>query len=330
LFARLFAALRPSARLVLVGDPHQLVSVEAGAVLGDVVGDAGSVPLRTTARAAELAAVAPGDPTPTTDRCTRGTALRDGIALLTTPRRYSGAGPLDALARAVRGDDADAALEVLRGSSAIRFVEIDDEAAPTRLLRTELLPGARELIARAEAGDHLGALAVVERHRLLCAHREGPRGVGHWERQVLAWLRSEHRVAPRRDGHYPGQPLLVTANDPDNGLWNGDTGVVVAEADGLPVAWFATGAEPIRVPLSRLGEVRPLYAMTVHRGQGSQYHSVTVLLPPATSPLGTRETLYTAVTRAQQELLVIGSESAVRAAIANRAGRASGLRERLA
>jgi exodeoxyribonuclease V alpha subunit len=125
----------------------------------------------------------------------------------------------------------------------------------------------------------------------------------------------------------PGLPLIVTANDYENRLWNGDTGVVVRTPDG-PRAAFRRGAEADLVPLSRLSSVRPAHALTVHRSQGSQFEAVTVLLPPATSPLLTRELLYTAVTRASRSVRVVGSEEAVRAAVARQVVRASGLRRR--
>ncbi len=142
------------------------------------------------------------------------------------------------------------------------------------------------------------------------------------------WLVEELGVEPRRDGRYAGLPLIVTANDYDNGLYNGDTGVVVACGDDL-VACFDRAGDPYDVPLGRLSDVMPLHAMTVHRGQGSQFDNVTVLLPPAASPLGTRETLYTAITRAKEGVRVIGSEEAVRAAVRRPVARASGLRQRL-
>jgi len=132
-------------------------------------------------------------------------------------------------------------------------------------------------------------------------------------------------LEPRRDGRYDGQPLLVQSNDYDNKLWNGDVGIVVEDA-----AVFPDGAGVRMVPLGRLGDVRPMYAMTVHRAQGSQFPSVTVLLPPASSPLGSRETLYTAITRAETHLQIIGSAEAVAAAVGSRVQRASGLPERLA
>ena len=328
MFAKLLEALRPEARLVLVGDPDQLVSVEAGAVLFDVVGDG---PLRrTAARADALALVAPLDEQPGAAEESPGAGLRDGISLLTETRRYAGDGPIDQLARSIRVGDGDEVLRLLRrGDEAIDFVEVaDDEAVPVDLIQPRVSAVAKEVIAAASTGDASAALAALDRHRLLCAHRDGPRGVRHWEQQVRTWLQHEGIGSSRRDGRYAGEPLLVTSNDYDNKLWNGDTGVVVQEGEEL-VSYFSTGGPPTRVPLGRLGDVRPMYAMTVHRSQGSQFASVTVLLPPASSPLGRRETLYTAVTRAEKSVRVIGSAEAVLAAVAERVKRASGLRARL-
>jgi len=126
-----------------------------------------------------------------------------------------------------------------------------------------------------------------------------------------------------------GQPLLVTANDYDAQVFNGDTGIVVDGPQGM-VAAFGRGAQPVLVPLARLGDVVALHAMTVHRSQGSQLQRVTVVLPPAASPLATRETLYTAVTRARRHVRVVGSAEALTAAIDRPVARASGLGRRLA
>jgi exodeoxyribonuclease V alpha subunit len=178
-------------------------------------------------------------------------------------------------------------------------------------------------------GHAVAALEALERHRLLCAHRRGPRGVQYWSALAARWIAERHPVVPRADGRYAGEPLLVTTNDYDIGLYNGDTGVVVNDGQGGLIAAFGRGGDPIPVPLVRLGAVRSLHAMTVHRSQGSQFNRITVLLPPAGSPLGTRETLYTAVTRAEKHVRVIGSAEALVAAVGRPAARATGLRQRL-
>ena len=185
------------------------------------------------------------------------------------------------------------------------------------------------VIEAARAGDAAAALDALERRRVLCAHRSGPRGEQRWSDAIERWLAEDDPLlTPRLDGRYAGQPLLVTSNDYENQLFNGDAGVVVQQGEEL-VAAFRRGGEPTLLPLVRLGEVRPLHVMTVHRAQGSQFDEVTVLLPPATSPLATRQTLYTALTRAARVVRVIGSEQAVRACIDRPAARATGLRDRL-
>lgn len=132
----------------------------------------------------------------------------------------------------------------------------------------------------------------------------------------------------RRGPWYPGRPLLVTTNDYDLGLFNGDTGVVVRTASGRR-AVFARDNSSVAFEPARLGGVGTVHAMTVHRSQGSQFRRITVVLPSADSPLMTRELLYTAVTRAKESVRIIGTEEAVRAAIGRPAGRASGLQQRL-
>jgi exodeoxyribonuclease V alpha subunit len=123
--------------------------------------------------------------------------------------------------------------------------------------------------------------------------------------------------------------LLITANDYDLNLFNGDTGVVVAARDGRVLAAFEQRGDIATVRPNQLGAVETVYAMTVHKSQGSQFATAAVVLPPPSSRILTRELLYTAVTRARRHLIVVGTEEAVRVAVARPAVRASGLRERL-
>ncbi|WP_226363684.1 exodeoxyribonuclease V subunit alpha [Pseudonocardia abyssalis] len=304
MMARLLDAVRPDARLVLVGDPDQLASVEAGAVLGDLARAAGRP---EPALDADLAAL--GLPT----------GVVHGVVTLDHTWRFDGA--IADLARAVQRGDADAALAVLRRDDPqLAFTEGTDEA------RADVVTAGRALAAAARAGDVEAAVGGLDAHRVLCAHRRGPYGVARWTTDIDRWLGQGRPGA--RDLWYPGRAVLVTINDYDAGLFNGDTGVAVDTPDGLRVA-FARGGPPTLFAPSRLSEVTGVHAMTVHRGQGSQFKRVTVVLPPAESPLLTRELLYTAVTRARQFVRVVGSEDAVRAAVQRPVARASGLRHRL-
>jgi exodeoxyribonuclease V alpha subunit len=322
LMARLLEALRPQARVLLVGDPDQLASVEAGAVLGDLVArpaPSGRLPER-------LAAVV-GDDLPHVPQAVD--ALRAGVVRLETVHRHGQ--DIGALAAAVREGRADDVLDLLRaGGVAVELVETAaDRPTEAELagLRADVQRAGRDLVHAARAGDVGGALGALDEHRLLLAHRRGPAGVAHWAPVVQEWVDD---AAGRPDvAHGPwfaGRPLLVTANDRDTGLYNGDTGVVVADGPAV-VAAFGDARVPLLVRPHRLPAVETVYAMTVHRGQGSQFGRVSVLLPPATSPLLTRELLYTAVTRARHHLRVIGTAAAVRAAVERPVRRASGLRE---
>jgi exodeoxyribonuclease V alpha subunit len=325
LMARLLDATRPDARLVLVGDPDQLASVEAGAVLGDLV----HRPVRTgpQPRLSLLTGLLPDDVPPGEVEA----ELRNDVVRLRERYRF---GPvIGELADAIRSGDAEAVLGVLRrGDAEVAFVETapTEELAPAALagLRADVETAGRSLQKAAGAGDVPGALSAVDGHRLLCAHRHGPFGVARWGDEVQRWLDAAIDGYGGPDEWYVGRPLLVTANDYELMLYNGDTGVVVEGGTRGPTAAFGRGGDPVLLAPSRLSAVQTAYAMTVHRSQGSQFERVSVLLPPADSPLLTRELLYTAVTRARRSVRVIGTEAAVRAAVARPVVRASGLRRR--
>ncbi|QGN32194.1 exodeoxyribonuclease V subunit alpha [Microlunatus sp. Gsoil 973] len=324
LMARLLEALRPDARLILVGDPDQLASVEAGAVLADIVN---AEPGPDTGLATTLAQVLSDPPQ-------SATAL--GVVRLQHTWRFGGV--IGELARAIRASEANRVIEILRSQDpALVFSEPNDPSAAGEAsidmaaldaLRREVVGPARMIKEAAESGDVAAALAGLEEHRLLCAHRRGPYGVTRWTREILRWLGEAIPGYATGGEWYPGRPLLITANDYETSLYNGDTGVVVQTANGLRAA-FARGGSPTLIAPVRLDAVQSVHAMTVHRAQGSQFHTVSFVVPPPDSPLLTRELLYTAVTRATERVIVLGTEEAVRRAILRPANRASGLRSRL-
>ncbi len=325
LMARLLEAVRPDARLLLVGDPDQLTSVDAGAVLADLVArpvTGTADPALTELVGADLDAA--DDPAEAALTPLERDRLRGGVVRLSRGRRFGGA--IAELALAVRDDRADRALALLRsGDPALSFVE--DGAVEQ--VRADVARSSLAVTAAAETGDVDAALLALEEHRLLCAHRQGPYGVADWDRRALGWVGAAlgRPLDPR--SWYPGQPLLVTRNDHDAKVYNGDTGVVVRRGgpvDGDLVAAFARGSSPVLLHPGRIGDVQTVYAMTIHRAQGSQYSTVSVVLPATASSLLTRELLYTAITRARGHVRVLGTEESVRAAIGRQVLRASGLR----
>jgi exodeoxyribonuclease V alpha subunit len=325
LMSRLLEALRPEARLVLVGDPDQLASVEAGAVLGDLV----ARPVTSTAIGAEVTRQVPH--LVPADAAARS-ALGGGIVRLQVVHRFGGA--IAELATAIRRGDADGTIDVLTGNrSELSFVELADASQippeAVEAVHDDVVTAATTLSTAARDGNVAAALAALERHRLLLAHRRGPAGVARWTFEVERWLADRGLVPPEEGEWYRGRPLLVTANDRDTGLYNGDTGVVVDDGRGGVVVAFGAAHDPLLIRPHRLSAVQTVHAMTVHRGQGSQFAHVSLILPPSDSPLLTRELLYTAVTRAQEAVRVIGTQAAVRAAVERPVRRASGLRHPL-
>jgi exodeoxyribonuclease V alpha subunit len=332
LMARLLEALRPDARLVLVGDPDQLASVEAGAVLGDLVHREPVAPPATAAVVVATADVALADSAPPAvgevdDRAVLG----NGVVRLRTVHRQDRDSEILPLAAAIRAGDAEATLALLRaGHGSVQFLETPDDTPDDAVLatvRADAVAAGTLLVEAARAGDAPAALDALARHRVMVAHRRGPAGRGRWAAQVEAWVEEATGHHATDSPWVAGRPLLVTTNDAEVGLYNGDTGVLVAEPGGAGVvAVFGDPRAPLRVRTHRLPPVETVHAMTVHRAQGSQFDRVTLVLPPATSPLLTRELLYTAVTRAQSFVRVVGSEDAVRTAVTSPVHRASGLR----
>jgi exodeoxyribonuclease V alpha subunit len=317
LMARLLDAIDADARVVLVGDPGQLASVEAGSVLGDIAGPV-------------VDAVDGSQPAPVGD-------LAACVSVLAESRRFPSDSPVGRFAAAVRADDADAAMAELRASSVAaprsqvggggpavtltwydRSADADDGAVH---VRDEAFAAALTTRDEAGAGDADAALEALSSVRVLCAHREGPFGVSRWNWQFEQWLSAD---GPRLSEFYVGRPVLVTRNDPANDVFNGDLGVVIDD-NGVTRIAFPGPDGPRRLLPLRLEGLETVHAMTIHKSQGSEFDRVVVVMPPPESRLATRELLYTAVTRARTGMVLIGTEESVRAAIGRRVQRASGL-----
>ncbi len=319
LMARLVEAIREDARLILVGDPGQLVSIEAGAVLGDIVGPAGGPAARSA--------------TPSDPQARRAARLGEGIVVLDRVHRFGG--EIATLAAAIRAGADDTVIELLTDprSDDVTWIPIDaggvsaiESLEPVRELA---VAAARSVIDAAREGAAPAAIEALAAFRILCAHRRGADGVSGWTARIERWLEAELGAVIADDRWYVGRPLLVTENDYELGLYNGDTGVIVARGDGSAGAVFERGGEIIDYTPTRLAAIDTVYAMTIHKSQGSQFDVAAVLLPEPTSRILSRELLYTAVTRARRRVLIAGSEETIRAAVGRPVARASGLRQRL-
>ncbi|MDV6268442.1 exodeoxyribonuclease V subunit alpha [Rhodococcus globerulus] len=320
LMARLLEAVRPDARLLLVGDPDQLTSVDAGAVLADLVARPSNAEGNKALADIVGADLEPGGTAESLTAHDRE-RLRGGIVQLSRGRRFGGI--IAQLASAVREGKAEEVIGLLRsGDPAVSFHAPEDLDA----LRSDIVTSAESATGFAKQGDAMRALKAMESHRLLCAHRDGPYGVSRWAKQAMDWVGAAAGEFLNPEQWYPGQPLLVTANDYEVGIYNGDTGVIVEGDGGVLMAAFQRGDNNFQLHPSSLSSVQTVYAMTIHRSQGSQYDTVSVMLPAEASSLLTRELLYTAITRARTHVRVIGTEESVRAGVERQVLRASGLR----
>lgn len=241
------------------------------------------------------------------------------VARLAGSHRFAEGGRIGQLAAAVRRGDAEA-LQAGR-------VVTDGGAWRARLhdLWADYIG-----VLRAQPDDPSTALAAFSRVRLLCATREGPRGVQRLNEQLDAWARTQLASHDRVQGPwYHGRPVLVLRNQPALGLANGDTGVALRAADGRLVVHIAGRAGTPPLAPARIAECQSGWAMTVHKAQGSEFDVVLLTLPEPPSPLLTRELLYTAITRARREVHIAASALAIAAAVATPTRRASGLLARL-
>jgi len=293
--ARLLAALAPTTTLVLVGDPDQLPSVEAGDVLAAI------------AAAAEI----PGAPL---------AACRVHLA---GAYRQAAGNDVPALAAAVRAGDADAVLDGLGGDRwrGVHWRPDGDRGLADAVL-AQAVPAFR---AVAGADGPAEALALARRFRVLCAVREGAAG----NRTLNALI--GQALDPRHGGAawFRGRLVLVSENSHRQQLFNGDIGVAWPDADGEPRVWFESAEGPRAWLPAALPAHEPAFALTVHKAQGSEFDTVLLALPERGARVLSRELLYTGLTRCRQGLVLAGTADVLRAAVGRRGQRWSGLEKRL-
>jgi exodeoxyribonuclease V alpha subunit len=323
------AAVPSAARLILLGDQDQLASVEAGAVLGDICNT--GVP-RTYSRAlVEDIGRLTGDRLPLDTDAPRATGIWDCIVQLTHSYRYGPESGIGALARAINAGDSAEALAVLESGdyADVALVEPAENAGFSDALRQAVLQGFQPFLSQPTAEEQLQAL---ERFRVLCAHRRGPGGVEVVNQQIEEALAGAGLIRPEGQ-YYSGRPIIVTRNDYQLKLFNGDVGLITgdpAAASSQRAAFFlGADGEPRFLSPSRLPPHETVYAMSIHKSQGSEFDQVAVILPPRLSPVLSRELLYTAVTRARHRVTIHATKEVIEQAIARRVERVSGLRDLL-
>lgn len=355
LAARLFDALPPDARLVLLGDQDQLASVESGAVFAELGADPGLGDATRTVLAAAcgLPVSALQPPAPRAP-----TGLRDSVVWFDRNHRFAADSAIGRLARQVRDGDAAGAVRSLQesagapdrvellpdggqapGAAALRLLQ-DGVAGYLQALRALLDGLAPDEAPTPEAVAAL--LRAFDAHRTLCALRVGPRGASALDRMLERHARQQlgpRAAADAGSPWYAGRPVMVLRNDPLLRLFNGDIGLALparraGAAAAAPAArfevWFPDARRGVRaVAPVRLPEHAGAWALTVHQSQGSEFDAVTVVLPAEPHRVMSRELLYTAVTRARHRVSLVGTPAVVEAAVRAPTRRHSGLVARL-
>ena len=326
LMTKLVEAIAPGTRLVLLGDPDQLPSVEAGDVLSAILRAAGDGQ-RTTATDAEalrpLLGELPADAVETKPADFAGARVQ-----LQRGYRQSEALQLAPLASAMRDGDAVQTLQLLRDAqlTGVHFHEGDID--PLQAWREPLQQYWQAL---ADAASPAEALALAGRMRLLTAVREGPQGARGLNARIEDLL-AGNRGRALGPGWFHGRLLIIGENSYRHRLFNGDVGICLRDGDGRGVsAWFP-GDDPAN-PRAFHPAALPLhesaFAMTVHKAQGSEFDQVWLQLPRRDNRVLSRELLYTGITRARNGLHLAGSAEVIEAALARHASRWSGLAQRL-
>lgn len=319
LLAALLQALRPEARLLLVGDQDQLAAIAAGQVLGDLC-RAARPERGVGAELATFVAAATGMALPVQ---TAASPLADVTITLRDNHRFGGDSGIGAFAAALMRRDAPAAAAALAQGREDLVVLPDADAA-----MQHIGPALAAMRTAADRGDAAAALAAIGRARVLTASRHGAAGAAAWNARIEAWLAAAgHRLD---DPWYTGRPLLVTSNDYQNRVWNGDLGVVGRDAAGNPVVWFAAADGSVRtLSPRRLPPHETAWAMTVHKAQGSEFDEVLLVMPEGPSPLWQATLVYTGITRARRRAALLADRALLLPCLSHWPQRGSGLVDHL-
>lgn len=330
LLAKTFEAAPDCSRILLLGDKDQLSSVEAGAVLGDIcdTGNEHGYSRRFISMAAETA----GQAIDSSEARDDEPPVADSRVILRKSFRFAGESGIGVVSAAVRDGDAERAIDALACGryKDIAFVDMA-RRNPTEfgsVLATRIIDGFAPYCASRSPED---AFARFSSFSILCARRQGPHGVEGMNALVEDILRRKGLVDPA-GVWYSHRPIMVLENDYNLELFNGDVGIVLPDAShgSAPRVWFPSKDGAFRnLPISRLPAHETVFAMTVHKSQGSEFNTVLVMLSDRFSPVMSRELLYTAITRARTGVEIWASEAVLRTVIENPVRRQSGLRDRL-
>ncbi|MDO6763416.1 exodeoxyribonuclease V subunit alpha [Agarivorans sp. 1_MG-2023] len=329
LMVKLLAAMPAKARIILLGDKDQLASVEAGAVLGDLCA---FIDHGYSAELSQFLQACSGFDL-SQQQTQAPLAIADKLCLLRKSYRFDARSGIGLLAKAVNQGRADHALELLNSQRPDLPYQSLGQEAYQDLLDT-VVQGYQPYLNALQQGQNMQQVfELFHQFQLLVALRNGELGVSGLNQRIESLLK-KHGLIERSTNTeslwYAGRPVMIDQNDHEQQLYNGDIGICASDENGqLMVAFESANGLRWLLP-SRLPAHQSVYAMTVHKSQGSEFKHVAMLLPPAKQGLVNRELLYTAITRAKSQFSLYADAESISAACRNKTQRRSGLVERLA
>lgn len=328
LMAKLVQALPEEARLILLGDKDQLSSVEAGAVLGDIC-DTGTIH-NFSRKFSKLLEKVTGYRLSTQWQKIPKSMINDCIVQLQKSYRFGVRSGIGVLSQAVKEGDGDRALAILKSGDYpdVKWKDLPKGGNFSSSVKSLVLRGYSDYLKADEPEE---VFRLFDCFRILCAIREGPYGVFALNSLTEFILQEQKLITPERRW-YRGRPILITRNDYQLQLYNGDVGITLPDPEAnneLRLFFPGESGSFRKLHYLRLPEYETVYAMTVHKSQGSEFDRVLFILPDRNNPVLTRELVYTGITRAKESIEIWGSEAVFKAAISARIERSSGLRDAL-
>jgi len=312
LMAITLKALPLHARLILLGDSDQLASVESGAVLANLCADQPSFSADFKAWVKQISEIDLPDSNAVNP-------LEDSLVKLQHSYRFAAGGQVGLLAQAVNQGDATSVTGLLDSQTPSALSKPTAEQ-----IQAQLLNGYQRYIEAIEKRlDAVSCIQAFEQFRVLCAIKNGTQSVYAVNLMMTNLLakRGWRTAQP----FYPGRPIMITQNHYRQNLFNGDIGLILPNDEGELQACFLFGEELRWLPLSRLPAHETVFAMTVHKSQGSEFDHISLLLPEEDSAVLSRELVYTALTRARQTVQILSTQPVLQQAVQRRHQRESGL-----
>ncbi|SMO33850.1 exodeoxyribonuclease V subunit alpha [Gracilimonas mengyeensis] len=315
MWVRLVQALDEDTKLVVLGDKDQLASVESGSILGDICAGDNSFSVPVTQQIARITGMQ-------IDSVDEHPVINDCVVFLTKSYRFGEESGIGKFANAVNRSDTEEALKLLKSD---RYDDLNWQGLSNKNMKALIDTYAVQHFENYSGHAENEQLAQSNQRKILCALRRGPFGVEQINREAERKIRHRKGLLQSQEW-YAGRIVMSTRNDSVLKVKNGELGI--CQGEETPRISFE-GEKALKVAPARLMNYEPAYAITIHKSQGSEFNEIAIILPDKMNPVLSKEIIYTAVTRARKDTLILAEEEVLRKAIENSVERHSGLKKKL-